>query len=45
MKHVKPVSKAFAGTTNGLLGILQLLISLGILNVEDIFKKDNNNDV
>ncbi len=40
MKHAKPLSKAFLTQTNGILSLLQLLISLGILDVEDILKKD-----
>lgn len=42
MKHVRPLSRAFLGTSTGILGLLQLLINLGVLNIEDIFKKDNN---
>jgi hypothetical protein len=39
MKHVKPLSKAVLAPTNGILSILQLLINLGILNINDILKK------
>ena len=42
MKHARPLSKAVLGTSSGILSILQLLISLGILNVNDILKKTGN---
>lgn len=42
MKHVKPVSKAILGPTTGILELIQLLVTLGILNLEDLFKKNNN---
>jgi len=42
MKHVRPLSKAILGPSNGILSLLQLLINLGILNIEDIFKKGGN---
>lgn len=40
MKHVKPVSKAFLGTTTGILDIIELLVTLGIINISDLFKKN-----
>ncbi|MCX5769084.1 MAG: hypothetical protein NTZ09_02245 [Candidatus Hydrogenedentes bacterium] len=42
MKHLRPLSKAIIGTPNGILSLLQLLINLGILNIQDIFKKDGD---
>lgn len=42
MKHVKPLSKAVLGPSSGILSLLQLLINLGILNINDIFKKDGD---
>ena len=42
MKHVKPLSKAFVGQTSGILSLLELLISLGILDINQILKKDDS---
>ena len=42
MKHVRPVSKAIIGQSSMLLNLLQLLISLGILDIREILKKDGD---
>lgn len=42
MKHAIPISKAALTPVSGILQIIQLLFSLGILNIEDIFKKNND---
>lgn len=42
MKHVKPVSKAFVGASSGILSLLELLITLGVLDIDTILKKDGN---
>lgn len=40
MKHVKPMSKALLEPVSGILRLLQLLVSLGVINIEDLLKKD-----
>lgn len=40
MKHVKPVSKAMIAPLTSLLDLLELLVTLGVVNISDLFKKN-----
>jgi len=41
MKHVKPVSKAMIAPLTSILDLIELLATLGILNISDLFKKND----